>query len=260
MGRGDGSHHTRHGSGDPGGRRRRLPPMKTLRTPDQRFVGLPGYDFAPTYADDRRLRGRDAAGPLRARGGSVGAGRALDARRTLLVLPLPYDDPRPDRGGPADRGTRPGRLRALGQANRALRLHVRPPRGMDARAPLRQARPARRHAGVPGLGWAHRPAPGRRAPRPLRPGRGGQHVPSHRGQRPGGGLLRLAALLARGRRIPHRCHRRGRLRQAHASRRAGSVRRAASPTSPTRPGHDSSRCWCPRGPTTRPTTPTWPPG
>ena len=25
--------------------------MKTLRTPDQRFVGLPGYDFAPTYAD-----------------------------------------------------------------------------------------------------------------------------------------------------------------------------------------------------------------
>jgi haloalkane dehalogenase len=25
--------------------------MKTLRTPDQRFVGLPGYDFAPSYAD-----------------------------------------------------------------------------------------------------------------------------------------------------------------------------------------------------------------
>jgi len=25
--------------------------MKTLRTPDQRFVGLPGYDFVPTYAE-----------------------------------------------------------------------------------------------------------------------------------------------------------------------------------------------------------------
>ncbi len=25
--------------------------MKTLRTPDSRFVGLPGYDFAPAYAE-----------------------------------------------------------------------------------------------------------------------------------------------------------------------------------------------------------------
>ena len=25
--------------------------MKTLRTPDPRFDGLPGYDFAPTYAE-----------------------------------------------------------------------------------------------------------------------------------------------------------------------------------------------------------------
>ena len=154
--------------------------MKTLRTPDDRFAGLPGYDFAPHYAEVADGEGGTLRVHYLREGDPSAPVVLLHARRALLVLPLPQDDPRPDRGRAADRGARPGRLRALGQAGRARRLHVRPPRRVDARAALRPARPARRHAGLPGLGRAHRPAAGGRAPGPLRPGRGGQHLPADR--------------------------------------------------------------------------------
>ena len=200
--------------------------MKTLRTPDDRFADLPGYDFEPHYADVADSDGGALRVHYLRRGGPVGTRGAPPARRAVLVLPVPHHDPRPDRGRAAGRRARPGRLRTLGQAHRAGRLHVRPARRVDARAPLRPPRPARGHAGLPGLGRADRAAPGGGAPGPLRPGGRGQHVPSHRGHQPGRGLLRLAALLAGGRAVPDRGHRPGWVCQAGVPRGGGGLRRA----------------------------------
>ena len=75
---------------------------------------------------------------------------------------------------------RPRRLRSLRQADRAHRLHLRAPRRVDARRAVRRARPARRHARLPGLGRPHRPAARRRAPRSLRARRRREHVPADR--------------------------------------------------------------------------------
>ena len=47
--------------------------MKTLRTPDSRFIGLPGYDFEPHYAEIGGHRGRRVASPLPARGDPAAA-------------------------------------------------------------------------------------------------------------------------------------------------------------------------------------------
>ena len=53
--------------------------MDVLRTPDERFADLPGYDYAPNYVDD--LQGY---GGLRVHYVDLG-GR--DARHTFLCLP-----------------------------------------------------------------------------------------------------------------------------------------------------------------------------
>ncbi len=87
-------------------------PRRPLRRPAR-------LRLRPALRRGRRRRGRHAAGALPARGRPLGARRAAHARRALLVVPLPQDDPGPHRGRAADRGARPGRLRALGQAGRA---------------------------------------------------------------------------------------------------------------------------------------------
>src|SRR5215207_3031900 len=46
----------RHEAGGAGGRRRRGWLMDVFRTPDERFEGLPGYDFEPHYAEVDGLR------------------------------------------------------------------------------------------------------------------------------------------------------------------------------------------------------------
>ena len=97
-----------------------------------------------------------------------------------MVVSLPAHDPGPHRGrNPVDR-PRPGRLRTLRQAHTPDRVHLRPPRRVAAGAPLRPPRPIGVHPRRPGLGRSARAPPGRRAPRPLRPCGGGQHLPAHR--------------------------------------------------------------------------------
>ena len=102
--------------------------MKVLRTPDERFEGLPGFDFAPHYAEVPDGDGGTPAHALPRRGTGRRAGRAADARRAVVVLPLPHDDPGAGRGRAALHRPRPGRLRPLRQADRARRLHLRAPR------------------------------------------------------------------------------------------------------------------------------------
>ena len=121
--------------------------MEALRTPDDRFAGLPDFPFAPHYVEVADGDGRQAARALPRRGPADGPVVLLHARRAVVVLPVPQDDPgRSSRAGLALHRARPRRLRPLRQADRAHRLHVRAPRRLDARRAVRRARPARRHA------------------------------------------------------------------------------------------------------------------
>ena len=92
--------------------------MDTLRTPDDRFASLPGYPFAPHYVDIDDGEGGDAPRPLRRRGTERSATRAAHARRAVVELPLPHDDPDPRRGRSACRRARSGRVRPVRQAHR----------------------------------------------------------------------------------------------------------------------------------------------
>ena len=68
--------------------------MEALRTPDERFTALPDFPFAPHYVEvAERRRRRAAARSLPRRGPGRRRGRAADARRAVVVLPLPQDDP-----------------------------------------------------------------------------------------------------------------------------------------------------------------------
>ena len=54
--------------------------MEILRTPDERFAGLPGYPFAPHYAEIGELRMHYVD-----EGPRDGAARAAAARRAVVV-------------------------------------------------------------------------------------------------------------------------------------------------------------------------------
>ena len=108
--------------------------MDVLRTPDERFDGLPGYPFAPHYVEVPRGdgSGETLRRPLRRRGTARrDRDRAADARRAVVELPLPHDDPGDHRRRVPRRRPRPRRLRSLRQADRARRLHVPAPRRLD---------------------------------------------------------------------------------------------------------------------------------
>ncbi len=63
--------------------------MNVLRTPDERFADLPGFAYAPHYAeiDGMRMHYVDE-------GSARGQGhRAVPARRAELGLPVSQDDP-----------------------------------------------------------------------------------------------------------------------------------------------------------------------
>ena len=223
--------------------------MEALRTPDERFAALPDFPFAPHYVEVADGDGGDAARPLPRRRPARRPGRAADARRAVVVLPVPQDDPDPHRGRPPLHRARPRRLRPFRQADRTRRLHLRAPRRVDARRAVRRARPARRHPRLPGLGRPDRAATRRRAPRSLRARRRREHVPADRRQPPGEAFLELAALLADGRGLRRRLHRRHRA-AAPSSRPTSSPRTTRrSPTTRTRPARASSRCSCRRRPT-----------
>ena len=59
--------------------------MKTLRTPDDRFTDLPGYDFAPHYAEVDDAEGGTLRVHYLREGDPDGARRAAHARRAVLV-------------------------------------------------------------------------------------------------------------------------------------------------------------------------------
>ncbi len=93
--------------------------MKTLRTPDERFTGLPGFDFAPNYVEIADSEG----GTLRVHYLREGD---PDAPVVLLMHGEPswcylYRKMIPvlTGAGPAGRGARPGGVRPLRQAQRA---------------------------------------------------------------------------------------------------------------------------------------------
>ena len=72
--------------------------MKTLRTPDERFTGLPGFDFAPNYHEIADTEGGKLRVHYLREGDPDRPGGPAHARRALVVLPLPQDDPGPHRG------------------------------------------------------------------------------------------------------------------------------------------------------------------
>ena len=107
--------------------------MEVLRTPDHCFEGLAGFDFEPHYAE---IPDQDG-GTLRVHYLDEGP---ADGRVVLLLHGEPswcylyrHMIPVLDRGRPAGGGARPGRVRPLGQADAPGRVHLRPPRRVDAR-------------------------------------------------------------------------------------------------------------------------------
>ena len=155
--------------------------VDAYRTPDERFDGLPGYDFEPHYVEQDGLRMHyldEGSGP---------AVLLLHGEPTWSYL---YRKIIPELT-PARTGDRPRllRLRPLRQAAPARGLLLRLPRALD-RPARRGARPARRDRRRPGLGRADR-APARgRAPRPDRQARDHEH----RHRRRAAAVGRVAAL------------------------------------------------------------------
>ena len=93
----DDVHRRWHGRG---GRLRGAVRVAALRTPDERFADLPGFPFAPHYAEIDGLRAHYLdEGPQR-RGGDG----AVPARQPDMELPVPQDDPGVHCGGLARGG------------------------------------------------------------------------------------------------------------------------------------------------------------
>ena len=128
--------------------------------------------------------------------------------------------------GPARDRAGPDRLRPLGQAGRVDDHSYAAPRRVGARARLRRARPARRHARRPGLGRPDRAAAGRRAPRPVRAHRRGQHRPADRRRRHARDLAPVPRRRAERAGARHRPVRAGRLPPSALGRGARRLRRA----------------------------------
>ncbi len=132
--------------------------MDVLRTPDSRFEGLPGFDFAPHYAevDDRE------GGRLRLHYLDEGP---ADGPTVVLLHGEPswcylYRHMIPVLTAAGLRAVAPD-LVGFGRSDkpsRARGLHLRAPRRVDAQPALRRTRRLRGDAGRPGLGWSHRPA------------------------------------------------------------------------------------------------------
>ena len=101
--------------------------IDALRTPDERFAGLPGFDFAPNYLDG--LPGYDG---LRVHYLDVAPTGPANGRTALCLHGQPtwcylYRKMIPvfARRGGSRRGARPVRIRPLRQAGGRRRVHVR---------------------------------------------------------------------------------------------------------------------------------------
>ncbi len=126
---------------------------------------------------------------------------------------------------------------------------------MDACRALRRPRAVSGHTGLPGLGRADRPAPGRRAPRTVLAGRRSEHRSAHRrpaarrGFAPGSGSPRSCPSFPVGESSKGGC-------TTASSRTSSPPTTLRSPTSRTRRGRASSRMLVPTRRTTRRRKPT----
>ena len=175
---------------------------------------------------------------------------AAAPRRAVVELPVSQDDPGARRGRASRDRARPRRLRPLGQAGRAQRLHLPAPRRLDAGGPRRGSTPGitlvcQDWGGLIGLRLVAE------HPGALRARRRGQHRSCRPATSTGRGVPRLAGVLAGGADVPDV----GGSSTAAASPLSPprwwrpTTRR--SPTRPTRRARASSRCSCRRGPTIR---------
>ena len=148
---------------------------KVLRTPDTRFVGLPGFPFEPHYLElaDRRLD--SVAHALRGRGPEGRARRPDAARRADLVVPVSQDHPACDGCRVSRGGARLHRFWPVRQAGGASQLHLSEPRRLDAPV-CRSTGFAPLYAAAAGLGRADRTAAPCRASAMLRCGAARQHA------------------------------------------------------------------------------------
>ena len=130
--------------------------------PDERFDGLPGYDFEPHYVEQDGLR-------MHYLDEGVGPAGPPPARRADVVVPLPHDHPASS--SPSARAIAPDYF-GFGRSDKPLRLEdysydfhigsiVRLVEELDLRDLDRRR---------PGLGRPDRAPPRRRAPRPRRHG------------------------------------------------------------------------------------------
>ena len=149
--------------------------MKTLRTPDERFADLPGYPFAPHYADIPDGEG----GTLRVHHLDEGP---ADAAPILLMHGEPswsylYRKMIPILVDAGHRVVAPD-LVGFGRSDKPTEMsdytYARHVAWMQCAA-HRPPRPHRRHLLRPGLGWPRRPTRRHGEPRPVRPDRRRQH-------------------------------------------------------------------------------------
>ena len=162
--------------------------MNVLRTPDERFADLPGYDFEPHYVDVAGMRMHYIdEGPR-------------DGQPVLMLHGEPswsylYRKMIPDhhRRRPSRRRARSHRLRPQRQAGGAETTTPTSRTSTGCASLRRAARPARHHARLPGLGRPRSACASLAAhARPLRARRRRQHLPADRRRQTGRGLPALA--------------------------------------------------------------------
>ena len=154
--------------------------MEVLRTPDDRFAALPGWPYEPLYTE---IPAGDGEGTLRIHHVDEGP---PDADPVLCLHGEPswgylYRKMIPVLAGAGLRVVVPD-LVGFGRSDKPVeRADYTYQRHVDWMSGVaRGHRPPPHHARLPGLGRADRPAPGGRAPGPLRPPRRGQHLPADR--------------------------------------------------------------------------------
>ena len=185
--------------------------MEVLRTPDQCFDDLPGYRFAPRYADvPDQDGGSSVSTTWRKDRPTAGASSSCTVEPSWSYL---YRHMIPVLVDAGLRVVAPD-LVGFGRSDKPTpRTEYTFARHVEwMRSLLFDPRSGRGDPGRPGLGRPHRPPPGGRAPRPLRPGGGGQHLSPDRKRGPECRLLAWLKFSQEVGRLSCRQHRQRRMR------------------------------------------------